>query len=159
MPTSVPSPAGCLCPRISWVSSLAHHPSIKMPAPRTIARAEKRALEGNNESQDSQAVLDEHIRRYGIGIVRPPKPPSPQSGQTSPQYIGGFETTSNVSLTFPGLLQMSSSPAPGEPATVPQSNPVATLGIDTKQSKYLSAFVPSYPLPLPSLETVRSRQL
>ena len=32
-------------------------------------RAEERALAGNNESQDSQKVLDAYMMMYGIGLV------------------------------------------------------------------------------------------
>lgn len=41
----------------------------KMPASKSVTKAEERALAGENESQDSQLVLDEYMRAYGIGLV------------------------------------------------------------------------------------------
>jgi hypothetical protein len=35
----------------------------------SVVRAEKMALDGNNESQDSQQVLDTYMKIYGIGMV------------------------------------------------------------------------------------------
>lgn len=40
-----------------------------MSGSASIVTAEKLALAGNNESQDSQRVLDEYQRLYGIGLV------------------------------------------------------------------------------------------
>lgn len=40
-----------------------------MSGSASIVTAEKMALAGNNESQDSQRVLDEYQRLYGIGLV------------------------------------------------------------------------------------------
>lgn len=41
-----------------------------MTRSKTLAAAEKKALEGKNESQDSQYVLDQYRVVYGIGVVR-----------------------------------------------------------------------------------------
>ncbi len=35
----------------------------------SIVRAEEKALAGNNESQDSQHILEAYQRVYGIGLV------------------------------------------------------------------------------------------
>ncbi|KAJ0386377.1 hypothetical protein COL922a_004425 [Colletotrichum nupharicola] len=39
-----------------------------MTCSKTLAAAEKKALEGKNESQDSQYVLDHYRVVYGIGV-------------------------------------------------------------------------------------------
>lgn len=36
----------------------------------SLARAEKAALEGDNESQDSQAILEAYKAEFGVGTVR-----------------------------------------------------------------------------------------
>lgn len=41
-----------------------------MPRSKTLQAAEKKAVEGNNESQDSQAIFDRYVAEYGIGVVR-----------------------------------------------------------------------------------------
>lgn len=41
-----------------------------MTRSRSLAQAEKMALEGSNGSQDSQAIFDAHQARFGIGTVR-----------------------------------------------------------------------------------------
>uniref|UniRef100_L2G6U1 DNA damage repair protein n=1 Tax=Colletotrichum fructicola (strain Nara gc5) TaxID=1213859 RepID=L2G6U1_COLFN len=47
-----------------------------MTRSKTLAAAEKKALEGKNESQDSQYVLDQYRVVYGIGVTSssPPRP-------------------------------------------------------------------------------------
>lgn len=40
-----------------------------MSGATSMVRAEKMALGGNNESQDSQQVLDAYMKIYGIGLV------------------------------------------------------------------------------------------
>lgn len=40
-----------------------------MSGTTSIVRAEERALAGNNESQDSEQVLEAYQRMYGIGLV------------------------------------------------------------------------------------------
>lgn len=40
-----------------------------MSGSTSVVRAEKMALDGNNESQDSQQVLDAYMKIYGIGLV------------------------------------------------------------------------------------------
>ncbi|GKT84356.1 ubiD family decarboxylase [Colletotrichum tofieldiae] len=39
-----------------------------MPRCKTLQAAEKQALEGKNESQDSQAIFDRYVAEYGIGV-------------------------------------------------------------------------------------------
>ncbi|KXH50459.1 UbiD family decarboxylase [Colletotrichum nymphaeae SA-01] len=40
-----------------------------MPRSKTLQAAEKKAIEGNNESQDSQAIFDRYVAEYGIGVL------------------------------------------------------------------------------------------
>ncbi|GKT58277.1 ubiD family decarboxylase [Colletotrichum tofieldiae] len=40
-----------------------------MPRCKTLQAAEKQALEGKNESQDSQAIFDRYVAEYGIGVL------------------------------------------------------------------------------------------
>ncbi|KXH68125.1 UbiD family decarboxylase [Colletotrichum salicis] len=40
-----------------------------MPRSQTLQVAEKKAMEGNNESQDSQAIFDRYVAEYGIGVL------------------------------------------------------------------------------------------
>ncbi|KAK2002190.1 UbiD family decarboxylase [Colletotrichum falcatum] len=41
----------------------------KMPPCKTLKLAEKQALEGWNDSQDSQAIFDRYVAEYGIGVL------------------------------------------------------------------------------------------
>lgn len=38
-------------------------------ASASIRKAEKRAYDGKNESQESQRVFDQFVSRYGMGLV------------------------------------------------------------------------------------------
>ncbi|KND93423.1 DNA repair protein crb2 [Tolypocladium ophioglossoides CBS 100239] len=50
-----------------------------MTRPRLLAQAEEIALEGNNESQDSQAIFDAHQARFGVGMLSSsPAPAQPR---------------------------------------------------------------------------------
>lgn len=41
-----------------------------MSRSKTLHAAEKKALEGRNDSQDSQAIFERYVTEYGIGVVR-----------------------------------------------------------------------------------------
>lgn len=41
----------------------------KKDAARSVVAAEKRALSGENESQDSQVILEKLMIEHGIGVV------------------------------------------------------------------------------------------
>ena len=43
-----------------------------MTRSKSVVAAEKKALEGTNESEDSQAVLDAYAAKFGVGLVRRP---------------------------------------------------------------------------------------
>ncbi|KAK2055253.1 hypothetical protein LY76DRAFT_550662 [Colletotrichum caudatum] len=47
-----------------------------MPLCKTVQAAERQALEGRNDSQDSQAIFDRYVAEYGIGVTSssPPRP-------------------------------------------------------------------------------------
>ncbi|KAL0943440.1 DNA damage repair protein [Colletotrichum truncatum] len=55
-----------------------------MTRSKSLAEAEKKALEGENDSQDSQFILDQYKTLYGIGVTSssPPRPLSTSSKQT-----------------------------------------------------------------------------
>ncbi|KAK1461844.1 UbiD family decarboxylase [Colletotrichum cuscutae] len=43
--------------------------NVTMPRSKTLQAAEKKPIEGNNESQDSQAIFDRYVAEYGIGVL------------------------------------------------------------------------------------------
>ncbi len=96
-----------------------------MPLRKTLARAEKLAIQGNNESQDSQAVLDEHMRLYGIGLVE-----CLLIHLIRWSLVNSFSSSLGYITNLSCLLQMSSSPAPGEEVFVRQSKPPMALRRD-----------------------------
>ncbi|KAK1981017.1 hypothetical protein LZ30DRAFT_721591 [Colletotrichum cereale] len=56
-----------------------------MPSCKTLQAAERQALEGKNDSQDSQAIFDRYVAEYGIGVTSssPPRPSSTTSRHIS----------------------------------------------------------------------------
>jgi len=44
-------------------------PPGTMTRSKTVPAAEKKALEGENESQDSQAMFDAYKLQFGVGVV------------------------------------------------------------------------------------------
>jgi len=56
-------------------------PSAKMAPSNSIRQAEKRALEGNVDSQDSQQLLEMYIKDKGIGLVSVALDPCPDTKQ------------------------------------------------------------------------------
>ncbi|KAF7549222.1 hypothetical protein G7046_g8419 [Stylonectria norvegica] len=46
-----------------------------MTRSQTLAKAEKRALQGSHESQDSQAILEAYKAEFGVGTLRSSPPP------------------------------------------------------------------------------------
>ncbi|OLN86844.1 DNA repair protein crb2 [Colletotrichum chlorophyti] len=59
-----------------------------MPRSKSLAAAEKRALDGKNESQDSQTLLNHYVTVYGIGVLPRqyihPESPSPAPPVAAP---------------------------------------------------------------------------
>ncbi|WYZ38382.1 hypothetical protein EsH8_III_000296 [Colletotrichum jinshuiense] len=56
-----------------------------MSRSKTLHAAEKKALEGRNDSQDSQAIFERYVTEYGIGVTSssPPRPTSTASRHNS----------------------------------------------------------------------------
>ncbi|KAK2029110.1 hypothetical protein LX32DRAFT_639388 [Colletotrichum zoysiae] len=98
-----------------------------MPLCKTLQAAERQALEGRNDSQDSQAILDRYVAEYGIGVTSssPPRPSWTTSRHVSRATKSRRDSSPTRHSDPPSRTQSQSVVAVSVPSTAP---PAASPG-------------------------------